>query len=262
MFTTCYFTVVAKFPKFLYFLQVLITGFFDKNYMHLSKSHLLCVCGDVSVPAEIVQGGVYRCWVPPHSPALVNLYMSLDGHKPISQVVNLEYRTPVLHDPIASMEDKNNWDEFRLQMRLAYLLFVKQQIFDVISSKVSPNRLKEAKEFSLKTSFISNSWHYLMKSADDNGIPFLQAKDALFGIALKNRLKEWLLERIVLGCKITEYDAQGQSVIHLCAILGYTWSVSLFSWSGLSLDFRDKFGWTALHWAAYYGRYNTDTPLV
>ncbi|XP_004508164.1 calmodulin-binding transcription activator 5 isoform X2 [Cicer arietinum] len=234
--------------------QVLVTGFFHEDYMHISKTNLMCVCGDASVPAEIVHDGVYRCWIPPHSPGLVNLYMSFDGHKPISQVVNFEYRTPILHDPIESVEEKNNWDEFRLQMRLAYLLFAKQQSLDVIASKVSPSRLKEAREFSLKTSFISNSWQYLMKSTEDNQIPFSQAKDALFGIALKNRLKEWLAERIVLGCKTTEYDAQGQSVIHLCAILGYTWAVTLFSWSGLSLDFRDKFGWTALHWAAYYGR--------
>ncbi|XP_061349103.1 calmodulin-binding transcription activator 5 isoform X2 [Gastrolobium bilobum] len=234
--------------------KVLVTGFFHKDYLHLSKSNLLCVCGDVSVPAEIIQVGVYRCWLSPHSPGLVNLYLSFDGHKPISQVVNFEYRTPVLHDPAASMEEKDNWDEFRLQMRLAYLLFAKQQSLDVFSCKISPNGLKEARKFASKTSFISSSWQYLINSTEDNKIPFSQAKDALFEIALKNRLKEWLLERIGLGCKTTEYDAQGQSVIHLCAILGYTWAVSLFSWSGLSLDFRDKFGWTALHWAAYCGR--------
>ncbi|XP_019455972.1 PREDICTED: calmodulin-binding transcription activator 5-like isoform X2 [Lupinus angustifolius] len=234
--------------------KVLLTGFFHKDYEHLSKSNLLCVCGDVSVPAEIVQVGVYRCWVSPHSPGFVNLYLSFDGHKPISQLVNFEYRTTVLHDPAVSMEQKDNWDEFQIQMKLAHLLFAKQKILDVFSSNVSPNALKEARQFAFKTSYISNSWQYLMKSTEDNKIPFSQAKDALFGIALKNRLKDWLLERIVSGCKTTEFDAQGQSVIHLCAILEYTWAVSLFSWAGLSLDFRDKFGWTALHWAAYYGR--------
>ncbi|OIW18403.1 hypothetical protein TanjilG_31543 [Lupinus angustifolius] len=202
--------------------KVLLTGFFHKDYEHLSKSNLLCVCGDVSVPAEIVQVGVYRCWVSPHSPGFVNLYLSFDGHKPISQLVNFEYRTTVLHDPAVSMEQKDNWDEFQIQMKLAHLLFAKQKILDVFSSNVSPNALKEARQFAFKTSYISNSWQYLMKSTEDNKIPFSQAKDALFGIALKNRLKDWLLERIVSGC--------------------------------LSLDFRDKFGWTALHWAAYYGR--------
>ncbi|KAJ1407722.1 P-loop containing nucleoside triphosphate hydrolase [Sesbania bispinosa] len=233
--------------------KVLVTGFFNHDYQHIAKSNLLCVCGDVSVPVEIVQAGVYRCWVLPHSPGFVNLYLSFDGHKPISQVVNFEYRTPILHDPAASMEEKYNWNEFRLQTRLAHLLFTTQKNLDIYSSKVSPNALEEAKKFALKTSYISKSWQYLMKSIGDNTTPFSQAKDDLFEIALKNKLKEWLLERILLGCKSTEYDAQGQGIIHLCTVLGYTWAISLFSWSGLSLDFRDKFGWTALHWAAYYG---------
>ncbi|KAF1887591.1 hypothetical protein Lal_00040645 [Lupinus albus] len=234
--------------------KVLVTGFFHKDYQHLSKTNLLCVCGDVSVAVEIVQVGVYRCWVSPHSPGFVNLYLSFDGHKPISQVVNFEYRTTALHDPAVSMEQKDDWDEFQLQMRLAHLLFAKQKSLDVFSSNVSPSALKEARQFALKASYISNSWQYLIKSTEDKKIPILQAKEALLGTALKNRLKDWLLERIVLGCRTTEFDAQGQSVIHLCAILEYTWAVSLFLWSGLSLDFRDKFGWTALHWAAYYGR--------
>nr|KYP47295.1 Calmodulin-binding transcription activator 6 [Cajanus cajan] len=233
--------------------KILVTGYFHNNYQHLAKSNLLCVCGDVSVPVEIVQIGVYRCWVSPHSPGLVNLYLSFDGHKPISQVVNFEYRTPILHDPTAAMEDKYNWNKFRLQIRLAYLLFATDKSLNIFSSKVSPNALKQARSFSSKTSFISKSWQYFIKSIDDQTIPFSQVKDALFEVALKNKLKEWLLERIVLGYKTSEYDAQGQGVIHLCAMLGYNWAISLFSWSGLSLDFRDKFGWTALHWAAYYG---------
>ncbi|KAI4334938.1 hypothetical protein L6164_013636 [Bauhinia variegata] len=234
--------------------KVLVTGFFHDDYLHLAKSNLLCVCGDVSVPAEIVQVGVYRCWVSPHSPGFVNLYMSLDGHKPISQVVNFEYRTPMLHDPTAYLEENYNWEEFQVQIRLAYLIFATQKSLDIFSSTVSSNALKAAKQFAFKTSYISKSWQLLIKSIEENKTPFPQAKDALFEIALKNRLKEWLLERIVLGSKTTEYDAQGQGVIHLCAMLGYSWAISLFSWSGLSLDFRDKFGWTALHWAAYCGR--------
>ncbi|MQL41551.1 hypothetical protein EI012_26960, partial [Escherichia coli] len=98
--------------------------------------------------------------------------MSFDGHKPISQVVNFEYRTPVLHDPATSMEEKPNWDEFRFQMRLAHLLFATQKSLDIFSSKVSPNALKNARKFASKTSFISKSWQYLMKSTNDNTIPF------------------------------------------------------------------------------------------
>ncbi|XP_075653924.1 calmodulin-binding transcription activator 5 isoform X2 [Castanea sativa] len=240
--------------------KIIVIGFFHKEYLHLANSSLLCVCGDVCVPAETVQVGVYRCFVLPHSSGLVNLFMSFDGHKPISQVLNFEYRIPLSVDPKNSLEEKYKWEDFQYQLRLAYLLFSSSKNLNILSNKVSPNSLKEAKNFAHKTSNILHSWEKFIKSVEDSKVPFPQAKDILFELTLKNRLKEWLLERVVERpktterSKSTEYDAQGLGVIHLCAILGYTWAVPLFSCSGLSLDFRDKYGWTALHWAAFCGR--------
>lgn len=239
-----------------FFLQILVTGFFQDQYLHLAKSNLLCVCDDACISAEFIQVGVYRCLVPPHSPGSVNLFLSIDGQKPISQVVYLEYRHPVSTEPITSSEEKYNWDEFRLQMRLAHLLFSSSKSLSILSSKVSPNALKEAKKFSNKTSNISHAWDVFIKSIEDGKTLFPQAKDRLFKLILRDKLKEWLLEKVIEGSKPTEFDVQGQGVIHLCAILGYTWALHLFSLSGLSLDFRDKHGWTALHWAAYHGKYD------
>ncbi|KAF5737041.1 calmodulin-binding transcription activator 5 isoform X1 [Tripterygium wilfordii] len=251
------FTITDISPAWAYSTEntkILVAGVFQEQYLHLVKSKLFCVCDGVSIHAEIVQIGVYCCFLPPHSPNLVDLYMSLDGQKPISQNVNFDYRAPSLPDPIVSSGEKTELEEFQVQMRLSYFLFSTSKSLNILNNKVSPNALKEAKKFSSKTSSIANSWAYMIKSIEDNKVSHLQAKDVLLEVTVKNKLKEWLLERVVEGSRMTEYDALGQGVIHLCAILGYTWAVYLFSLSGLSLDFRDKLGWTALHWAAYYGR--------
>lgn len=214
-----------------------------------------CVCGDACFPAEVLQPGVYRCIVSPQTPGLVNIYLSFDGNKPISQVMSFEFRAPSVHVWTETPENKSDWDEFRNQMRLAHLLFSTSKSLNILSSKIHQDLLKDAKKFAGKCSHIIDDWACLIKSIEDKKVSVPRAKDCLFELSLKTRLQEWLLERVVEGCKISEHDEQGQGVIHLCAILGYTWAVYPFSWSGLSLDYRDKYGWTALHWAAYYGRY-------
>ncbi|KAH7844697.1 hypothetical protein Vadar_030715 [Vaccinium darrowii] len=234
--------------------KILITGIFNEGHPQLAKSNIYCVCGDACSRAEFVQPGVFRCFVSPHSEGLVNLYLSFDGHSPISQGLTFEYRAPLMRDPVISADEKLKSEEFKVQMRLAHLLFSTSKSLTILTSKVSPNTVKEAKNFARKTSFIADGWAQVIKSMENNKIPFDRAKDSFFELTLKNKLYEWLVERVVEGCKTAEYDDQGQGVIHLCAILDYTWTVSPFSLSGLSLDYRDKFGWTALHWAAYCGR--------
>ncbi|XP_023514063.1 calmodulin-binding transcription activator 5 isoform X2 [Cucurbita pepo subsp. pepo] len=235
--------------------KILITGYFHNEYLHLANSNILVVCGNASVNAGLIQPGVYRCVVQPHSTGLVNLFVSLDGHKPISQVLNFEYRAPLLREPVVASEQIQKWEEFQVQMRLAHLLFSTSRSLSIMSTKLSSTSLNEARKFAVKTSDISDSWIYLLNSIKENNTPFPQARDGVLEIILKSRLREWLIERVAEGSKkSTDFDIKGQGVIHLCAILGYTWAIHLFSWSGLSINFRDKFGWTALHWAAYYGR--------
>ncbi|KAG7995873.1 hypothetical protein I3843_01G132400 [Carya illinoinensis] len=228
------FTITDVSPEWAFSTEktkILVTGFIHEEYLHLLKSSLVCVCGDACYPVEMVQAGVYRCLVLQHSPGLVNLFMSFDGHRPISQVLNFEYRAPVLNDPIVSSEENYKWEELQVQLRLAYLLFSTSKSLNILSNKVSPNALKEAKKFATKTSHISLGWTHFIKSIEDNKPSFPQAKDVLFELTLKNRLREWLLERVAEGSKTTEYDVQGQAAIHLCAILEYTWAIYLFSWS-------------------------------
>ncbi|KAL3641901.1 hypothetical protein CASFOL_012716 [Castilleja foliolosa] len=237
--------------------KILVVGFFNGRQQppHTGFS-LHLACGDSFFPVETLQNGVFRCVISPQTPRLVNLYLTLDDqNKPISQVLTFEFRSPVLIPKTKIAVDENsNWEEFQLQMRLARLLFSPSLSLTMLSSKLSQSTVKEAKAFAQKTSHISDSLIYFTKMIENAEMPFSQAKDSLFELTLQNRLREWLLERVVAGLKVSEYDEQGLGVIHLCAILDYTWSVVPYSCSGLSMDYRDKFGWTALHWAAYHGR--------
>ncbi|PHT66961.1 Calmodulin-binding transcription activator 5, partial [Capsicum annuum] len=196
-----------------------------------------------SASTEILQPVVYRCVVSPQTPGLVNIYLSFDGNKPISQIMSFEFRAPSVHLSTEPPENKSNWDELALQMRLAHLLFSTSKSLNILSSKIHQELLKDAKTFAGKCSHIIDNWACLIKSIEDKKLSVACAKDRLFELSLRTSLQEWLMERIVEGCKISEHDERG-----------YTWAVYPFSWSGLSLDYRDKYGRTALHWAAYYGR--------
>ncbi|XP_042751940.1 calmodulin-binding transcription activator 5 isoform X2 [Lactuca sativa] len=243
--------------------KVLVVGVFHEEHLHLSNSNLFCVCGDVCVPIETVQPGVFRCFMPPHTPGVVNLFITPDGQTPISQLIPFEYRAPPTQQNITiSSQEKPEWEDFQVKMRLAHLLFSTSRSLNILSSHVPPKVIKEAKIFAHKTRSIVKSWDLLVDSIVGKKIAFSQAKNSLFELILQNRLLEWLLERLLEGSKIPERDDEGQGVIHLCAVLDYTWAIFPYSWSGLSIDFRDKRGWTALHWAAHYGKQRTVASLL
>ncbi|XP_071703802.1 calmodulin-binding transcription activator 6-like isoform X2 [Rutidosis leptorrhynchoides] len=242
--------------------KILIVGLFHEDHLHLANSKLYCVCGEISVPVEVVQSGVFRCYVSPRTPGIVDLFISDDGLKPISQLISFEYRAPPVQSLTISSEEKSEWEDFHIKMRLVHLLFSTSRSLNILSSKVPPKTLKEAKIFAHKTRSIVDSWGFLINSVTEKKISFSRAKTSLLELTIQNRLLEWLLERILEGNKIPDRDDEGQGVIHLCAILDYTWAIFPYSWSGLSIDFRDKFGWTALHWAAHNGKQRCVASLL
>ncbi|KAE8677847.1 Detected protein of confused Function [Hibiscus syriacus] len=72
---------------------------------------------------------------------------------------------------------------------------------------------------------------------------------------MKEKLYSWLLHKIVEDGKgPTVLDEKGQGVLHLAAALGYDWAIEPTVTAGVSVNFRDANGWTALHWAAFCGR--------
>lgn len=239
--------------------KVVVIGNFIESHKHLEVSTIYCVLGDLCVGTQMLQSGIYRCTALPQIPGKVGLFLTFDGQTPISQVITFHYRqvpNMQLNDGVNSISDiEKPKPDIMTQRRLAHLLFSTSGGISTLSSKLTPKAIKEAKHFAQLTSrLIENDWDKLLKSGCNWEFPAYYACEDLFELVLKNKLQQWLIEKIAEGCKSTNRDSKGQGVIHLCTILDYTWAVSLFSLSGLSLDFRDTYGWTALHWAAYLGR--------
>lgn len=254
--------LVAYFPEEEKIFQVMVVGHFCESKKHLMSSSIYCVVGEICVKAEMVQPGVYRCKVSPQPPGLVNLYLTMDGHTPVSQVLSFDYRCSPniqLDGQIFPSEDDRNklkWEDYQVQKRLAHLLFATSNNTSILSSRIPLKSLNEAKRFAMLTSsLIEKDWTNFLKLDSTNKFSSASTRENLLELVLRNKLQEWLLVKVAEGCETPGHDSQGYGVIHLCAILNYAWAVRLYSLSGLSLDFRDIHGWTALHWAAYCGRF-------
>ncbi|KAK1292230.1 Calmodulin-binding transcription activator 3 [Acorus calamus] len=80
---------------------------------------------------------------------------------------------------------------------------------------------------------------------------------------LKVHFLKWLI--IIVNReynKLNVLDEEGQGIIHLLAALGYEWAMRPVVAAGANPNLRDVRGWTALHWAARYGREETVVSLI
>ncbi|GKV44672.1 hypothetical protein SLEP1_g51835 [Rubroshorea leprosula] len=98
-----------------------------------------------------------------------------------------------------------------------------------------------------------------------SGTEFFSEKftDQLLQKHLKEKLRVWILQKDAEGGDgPSMLDEGGQGVLHLEAALGYDWALEPSIVAGVSVDFRDVNGWTALHWAAFCGREHTVASLI
>ncbi|KAJ0038538.1 hypothetical protein Pint_23745 [Pistacia integerrima] len=80
--------------------------------------------------------------------------------------------------------------------------------------------------------------------------------DWLLQELLKDKLQQWLSSKSTgdceqSGCSLSKKE---QGIIHMVAGLGFEWALNPILSHGVSINFRDITGWTALHWAARFGR--------
>ncbi|ONK75551.1 uncharacterized protein A4U43_C03F18080 [Asparagus officinalis] len=110
---------------------------------------------------------------------------------------------------------------------------------------------------------VDDEWFNMLIPRHESEVPSDSTRDWFLEKRLKDKLHIWLLYKVAEDGKgPSVLDNEGQGVLHLAAALGYDWAITPTITAGVSVNFRDVHGWTALHWAAFYGREQMIATLI
>ncbi|KAM3231109.1 hypothetical protein ACQJBY_061334 [Aegilops geniculata] len=260
------FSITEYFPSWTYAgskTRVLVTGRFLTSD-EVIKLKWSCMFGEVEVPADILADGTLRCYSPSHKPGRVPFYVTCSNRLACSEVREFEYR-PSDSQYMDAPSPHGATNKIYLQARLDELLSLGQDEQDEFQAALS-NPTKELIDLNKKiTSLMTNNdqWSELLKFADDNQLAPDDRQDQFVESGIKEKLHIWLLHKARGGGKgPSVLDDEGQGILHMAAALGYDWAIRPTITAGVSINFRDVHGWTALHWAAFCGRERTVVALI
>lgn len=207
--------------------------------------------GDVEVPAQVIQEGVICCEAPPHHPGKVTLCITSGNRESCSEVREFEYREKTFgyaESNSSLTESTKSADELLLLVRFAQLL-----LLDSLSLQ---KRDSAEPETPRKLMADDDSWGSVIEALLVGGGTSSGTIDWLLEELLKDKLQQWISSRSQeqsdqTGCSLSKKE---QGIIHMIAGLGFEWALNPILSSGISINFRDITGWTALHWAARFGR--------
>ncbi|CAK9328697.1 unnamed protein product [Citrullus colocynthis] len=222
-----------------------------------SESPWACMFGDIEVPLQIVQNGVLCCEAPPHLPGKVALCITSGNQEPCSEVREFEYKMNVCtHCQSHSTGATKSPEELLLLVRLVQLLLSDSSVqkSDKLDSEFWSNNLKAG----------DDQWSSLIEALLVGSETPSGAIDWLLQELLKDKLRLWLSSQQkdrhdLAGCSLSKKE---QGVIHMIAGLGYVWALNPILGCGVNINFRDINGWTALHWAARFGREKMVAALI
>ena len=209
--------------------------------------------GELEVPAEIIAEGVLRCNAPIHKVGRVPFYVTCSNRLACSEVREFEYRRKEVRDVETKYNQSGCTNEI-LKLRFGNLLCL---------SPTSPNsdrvNLAELSQLSSKISSLlrvdQDEWDQMFRLTSEDDFSLEGVQEQFHQKLLKEKLHEWLLQKVAEGGKgPSVLDECGQGVLHFAAALGYDWALEPTIVAGVSVNFRDVNGWTALHWAAFCGR--------
>lgn len=230
-------------------MQVIIIGSFLSDP---SESAWTCMFGDVEVPLQIIQEGVICCEAPSHPPGKVTLCITSSNRESCSEIREFEYRTKTgtyAHCNSPKTEATKSPEELLLLVRLVQMLMSDSSTKkgDHVESEIHLLRRLKADD---------DSWGHVIEALLDGSGTSSGTIDWVLQELLKDKLHQWLLSKSQEGCDQTgcSLSKKEQGVIHMISGLGFEWALSPILNSGVNINFRDINGWTALHWAARFGR--------
>ncbi|KAK8970497.1 Calmodulin-binding transcription activator 4 [Platanthera guangdongensis] len=237
--------------------KVVITGDFI-----CSPSYAWAVMfGDVEVPAEIVQQGVLRCQTPELSTKKVALHITSGNREVCSEGRQFEFRTKHITGSVESLHHANitkNPEELLLLVKFVHVLLCRRDVSPVADC----------------TGQTEVERHRKSKNVEDRLLQIIDQLQA--GCEISSDILDWILQELIkdtfqqwLSFKMNGKEntncllsKEERGIIHMISGLGYEWALSPLVDAGVGINFRDAFGWTALHWAAHFGREKMATSLL
>ncbi|KAI3824465.1 hypothetical protein L1987_05925 [Smallanthus sonchifolius] len=251
------FSIIDFSPNWAYAgseIKVLITGRFLRSQQELQHCEWACMFGELEVPAEVVADGVLRCHTPDHKPGRVHFYVTCSNRLACSEVREFEFQ--VNENNNNQDMDGDNSNETLLHMRFVKLLSLGSQ--NPVPSVDDPELMSQLSSLIQED---NREWDQILKFTTSEEEE--KARNQVFEKLLKEKLHAWLVHKVAEGGKgASVLDEGGQGVLHFAGALGYDWAIPPTVAAGVSINFRDVNGWTALHWAAFYGRERTVAFLI
>lgn len=223
-----------------------------------SECFWACMFGDIEVPVQIIRDGVICCHAPFQLQAgKVNICITSANRESCSEVREFVYRDePIVckHCNSPETEDGKSSHELLLIAGFVQMLLdqspkgnVTETDVDLLAKYKTPEGMWDQviNAISVGTSTSSSTLNWLLEEL------------------LKDKLGLWLSSRSLKNNqKVCSLSKKEQCIIHMAAGLGYGWALLPILNSGISANFRDSNGWTALHWAARFGREKVVATLI
>ncbi|CAH9095023.1 unnamed protein product [Cuscuta epithymum] len=254
-----FFSIIDFSPTWVYAgteTKVLITGNFLVPRPEVEKYKWACMFGDLEVPVEVIEDGVLRCHTPFQNPGRVPFYITRCNRLACSEVREFEFRVGEVQDLEVYGNDGGSSEESLLHMRFVKLLSLEcAGSRNPIPNSNAEDISRVIKKINSLLKEDSSDWENMLHFTAGDMYLTETVKDQLLRKLLKENLRNWLIQKVGEGEKgANVVDESGQGVLHFAAALDYDWVVPPTLAAGVNVNFRDVNGWTALHWAAVYGR--------